>query len=306
MPVEAISLRTGLELPAAIADFDTYIDELPRCSKCFGELCLAKGEKMPPYWRHFPGVGNQCPDKSEISGVIYSHPKTLDRKQTLALFKKRFLEILDIAINGTLTIDGLFATRQLSEQIKGSSVQCSNGIAHFNDCLLEIDRLRKNLDCILAVASSCAKNLYSNDSINEWKVPEAEKIQMLEITIAYKQTHERCVDEACKYIYSNGRQDLLKELVAFAWLEYNSKLKNTYNQLKVREFPVWLLTATTSILAAVPWYRIMTALLEEKEPHTQPLSIFALPNNLDIIFEVFLSSKKPPTKPQGFMPKKSN
>ncbi|WP_265582985.1 hypothetical protein [Nostoc edaphicum] len=32
MPVAAISLPTGLELPAAIADFDTYIDELPRCS----------------------------------------------------------------------------------------------------------------------------------------------------------------------------------------------------------------------------------------------------------------------------------
>lgn len=66
MPVEAISLRTGLELPAAIADFDTYIDELPRCSKCFGELCLAKGEKRQPLWRHFPGVGNECPDKSEM------------------------------------------------------------------------------------------------------------------------------------------------------------------------------------------------------------------------------------------------
>ncbi|MHC5717694.1 MAG: energy-coupling factor ABC transporter permease, partial [Nostoc sp.] len=70
MPVAAISLRTGLELPAAIADFDTYIDELPRCSKCFGELCLAKGEKMPPYWRHFPGIGNECPDKS----CSCSHP----------------------------------------------------------------------------------------------------------------------------------------------------------------------------------------------------------------------------------------
>ena len=303
MPVKAISLRTGLSLAAAIANFDTYIDELPRCSKCFGELCLAKGEKMPPYWRHFPGVGDGCPDKSEISGVIYYKPKTLDHKQTLALFKKRFLEILDIAINGRVIIDGLFATRQLSEQVKGNSVQCSNGIAHFNDCLLEIDRLRKNLDCILAIASSC--NLYNTDSINEWEVPEAEKIQMLEITMAYKQTHERCVDEACKYIYSNGRQDLLKELVAFAWLEYNSNLKNTYNQLKVREFPVWLLTATTSILAAVPWYRIMTALLEEKEPLVQPLSIFALPNNIDIIFEIFLPQKKPTIKPQGFTPRKS-
>ncbi len=306
MPVQAISLRTGFSLPAAIADFDTYIDELPRCSKCFGELCLAKGEKMPPYWRHFPGVGDGCADKSENRVVIYYKPKTLDRKQTLALFKKRFLEILDIAINGTLTIDGPFATRQLSEQVNSKVVQCSNGIAHFNDCLLEIERLRKNLDCILAVASSCANNLYSNNSINEWKIPEAEKIQMLEITIAYKQTHLRCVDEACKYIYSNGRQDLLKELVAFAWLEYNSNFKNTYHQLKVREFPVWLLTATTSILAAVPWYRIMTALLEEKAPHTQPLSIFVLPNNLDIIFEIFLPQKKPTIKPQGFTLRKSN
>jgi len=52
MPVAAISLRTGLELPAAIADFDTYIDELPRCSKCFGELCLAKGEKG----NHYGGI----------------------------------------------------------------------------------------------------------------------------------------------------------------------------------------------------------------------------------------------------------
>ncbi|WP_414587749.1 hypothetical protein [Scytonema sp. PCC 10023] len=40
MSVKAISLRTGLLLPAAIADFDTYIDELPLRLQMFRRVML--------------------------------------------------------------------------------------------------------------------------------------------------------------------------------------------------------------------------------------------------------------------------
>ncbi|MEI2578021.1 hypothetical protein [Scytonema sp. PRP1] len=43
MPVEAISFRTGLVLPAAIADFDTYIDELPLRLQMFWRVMPCQG-----------------------------------------------------------------------------------------------------------------------------------------------------------------------------------------------------------------------------------------------------------------------
>ncbi|NJN07505.1 MAG: hypothetical protein HC815_05760 [Richelia sp. RM1_1_1] len=297
MPIKAISLRTGLLIAPSLANFNTYLDELPRCQSCLGEVCLAKGEKVAPHWRYFPGVGIGCPDKSEESNNQKPTILSTDRKQILAEFKKRFLQILDIGIHGKNLEDGLFASRSFSKMAERLSINCNGKKVIFSNCLLDIIRLSKNSWMIIEIISkSKIDKLFSRYHSLSWDVDSAEYIQMLEI-IEYKDIQVRCAKEACKYVFSRGREDILKELAAHALMQYH----DLEFDIKPELISTWLIQVIMSLLSTIPWYRIMSDFIQGKEPSCEPITVFGVTNEegLTVLKKILIEVSKKP-KPKGF------
>lgn len=296
MTVEAISLRTGLTIPPSSADFNTYLDELPRCKSCIGEVYLARGERVAPHWRHFPGVGVGCPDKSEESNNCKHKAPSTDRKQILAEFKKRFLQILDIGVGNNFQ-DGSFVSRNFSQMAEEFGVTCKGKKVYFYECLLDIIRLTKNSWTIIESISECkVDNIFSRHQSLVWDVDDEEYIQMLEV-IEYKDIQIKCSKEACKYVFSRGREDILKELVGHAFVQYHELEFNIAPEL----ISTWLIDATISLLSGIPWHRIMSDFIQNKKPSCKPITVFGVANEegLAVIKKFLIAASKKP-KPKGF------
>lgn len=116
---------------------------------------LACGEHKRTYWRHFPGVSIDCPDRSNIKSVVYKSIKHTNRKQSLALFRQRFLEILDFGIQPTFV--GLLDTPQklsfrepmMYNIARLLPITCNDRKASFDTVIFEIYRKhRKRTDII--------------------------------------------------------------------------------------------------------------------------------------------------------------
>lgn len=297
MTVTAISLRTGLPIAPSLANFDTYLDELPRCQSCVGEVYLARGERIAPHWRHFPGVGIDCPDKSNENNNPKAIITNINRKQILAEFKKRFLQILDIGVHGDDVAKGSFVNKTFSEIAEKLSVNCNDRKVYFHDSILDIIQLIKRSWVVIECLSEVKINqVFSRNESSRWNVDEQEYIQMLE-TIEYKEIQIKCAREACRYIFSPGREDILKELAARAFLQYRELNFDVPPNL----FSTWLIDVIVSLVSIIPWHKIMTDLMNGKKPSYQPITIFNAHNitGLAEIKSILIEANKK-HKPKGF------
>lgn len=165
MSVTAFSIADGDIIKPTDADYETYLDKLPVCGTCFGEICLARGMKKNAYWRHFPGVGIDCPDKSDIKTIIYKPSDRMNRKQSLALFRQRFLDILDIGLQPTFTLktdirEYSFNEPSMLEIAEILNIRCVDKKVNFNSVMIQICNLhRKRTDIIAALTNMIVHQL---------------------------------------------------------------------------------------------------------------------------------------------------
>ncbi|BAZ18273.1 hypothetical protein NIES4071_101580 (plasmid) [Calothrix sp. NIES-4071] len=192
MSVTAFSIVDGDTIEASNANYETYRDKLPVCGTCFGEICLARGEHKRTYWRHFPGVGIDCPDRSDIKSVVYKSIKNTSRKQSLALFRQRFLEILDIDIQPTVSISDTQQTLSFREPImyniaKLLPIKCNDRSSSFDTVIFEIyGKHRKRTDIItdqLKTARDLRIKALNDDLVAGWK-SVASTIELMEQQLA--------------------------------------------------------------------------------------------------------------------------
>lgn len=302
MSVTAFSIADGNIIKAADADYETYRDRLPVCGTCFGEICLARGERKNAYWRHFPGVGIGCPDKSDIKTIIYKSSDRINRKQSLALFKQRFLDILDIGLQPTFALKTgthkySFNEPKMLDIACLINIKCVSGMANFNTVMLDIcNKHRKRTDIIAALTNISVNQLYNSQFVNLDVGYELKK-QIGQITMQYLSIQESTTQLATSYVFTPGKEDILKQLMAYCWiLHANNKVNCTKDEL-----PVHLIVTSTALLAGIPWYRIMTALIEKRKPQTIPIGTgYALSfQGIQILTNQF-QNPLPKPKPQGF------
>lgn len=303
MSIAAFSISTGNQILAADADYQSYRDELPVCGRCFGEVCLACGEKKIPYWRHFPGVGISCPDRSEVKTIVYQPTKFTNRKQSLALFRQRFLEILDYGVQPALMganneLHQLSFTEQVMIEVaKQVKIECNDKVASFDAVMLKIySKHRKRADIIENLINISVKNLYSEKFI-EFDVDYQLKKQIAQIAKQYFDIQLSTAQLAARYALTPGKENVLIPIMAYCWLNYKSKsIKCNYIDL-----PTSLVIICVNILGAVPWFHIMNALTNKHKPQSQPInpSYIISDEGLSILTREFHKSL-PKRQVQGF------
>lgn len=319
MSITAFSIADGDTIKAADANYETYRDRLPVCGTCFGEICLARGEHKISYWRHFPGVGIDCPDRSDIQNVVYQSIKHTSRKQSLALFRQRFLEILDYGIQPNVMMSSCgqttlreklrftltdvlqtmsFCEPTMLEIAKLIPVRCHDKKADFNTVMFEIyNKHRKRMDVITALIDVAVKNLY-NDKFLDFNIDYELKKQIGQITKQHLDIQLSTSQLATQYIFTPGKENILTSLMSYCWLMHKSELlKCNYVDL-----PASMIATSTSLLGAIPWYRIMTALVNNRQPQNQTVNISCLvsPEGLSILTKLFNSPRPSKPKAQGF------
>lgn len=303
MSITAFSIADGDTIKASDANYETYKDKLPVCGTCFGEICLARGEHKVSYWRHFPGVGIDCPDKSDIKSVVYQSIKHTNRKQSLALFRQRFLEILDYNIQPNVIMSGVLQTLSFREPVmleiaKLLPVRCNDRKANFDTVMFEIyNKHRKRTDVITALIDVAVKNLY-NDRFVDFDIDYELKKQIGQITKQHLDIQLSTSQLAAQYIFTPGKENILTSLMSYCWLMHKSELlKCNYIDL-----PASMIATSTSLLGAVPWYHIMTALVNNRQPQNQTVNISCLvsPEGLSILTKLFNSPRPSKPKAQGF------
>lgn len=249
----------------------------------------------------FPGVGINCPDKNEESNSPNDANSTTDRKQILAEFKKRFFKILDIGIHGESVENETFENRSFSEIAYKLKVHCSGKKIYFNDCLLEIIRLTKRSWIVIeSLIQAKVNKIFSQSQSHKWNVSGAEYNQMMEV-IVYKQIKLRCAKEACKYVFTPGREDILKEIAGYALLQYYS-LNFVIDSALIS---TWLISLITSLLSIIPWNRIMSHLIYNTKISCEPITVFDMENEqgLAAIKKYLIKASRRP-KPKGFSKRK--
>lgn len=302
MSVTAFSLVDGDIIKATDADYETYRDRLPLCGTCFGEICLARGIKKNSYWRHFPGVGVDCPDKSNIRTVVYRVSDRINRKQSLALFKQRFLEILDIAIQprfdwGTGTQYYSFNNPEILDFANAVNLKCCDGKATFNSTMLDIcNTHRKRTDIIAALVDINVKHLY-NEKFVELDIDYEYKKQIGQIATQYFDIQMSTSQLAVSYIFTPGKEDILQKLMAYCWLLYSSKFEES-NRIAV---PVHLILIATNIIATIPWFHIMSAFIDKRTPNivSSQTACELSSEGIQILINQF-RQPMPKPKPMGF------
>lgn len=258
---------------------------------------MAKGGKIAPYWRHFPGVGIGCPDKNEEPNNHKSTINKADRQQILAEFKKRFLRILDIGIHEENIQDESFENRSFTEIAYKLKAHCNDKIIYFDDCLLDVIRLSKSSWVVIeSLSKAKINNIFSTNQSLNWNVENAEYNQMLEIA-TNKQLQMSCAKEACKYVFTPGKEDILKELTAYALLQYYSLNFDVNPKL----FSTWLISTIVSLLSIIPWNRIMSKLIHNEKILCKPITKFNVENEQDLtVIKEYLVKASKKTKPKGF------
>lgn len=303
MPVTAFSIADGDRIKASDANYETYKDKLPVCGTCFGEICLARGMKKNAYWRHFPGVGIDCPDKSEIKTIVYRPRDRINRKQSLALFKQRFLEILDIGLQATFkdetgTHKHSFTEMEILNIANRLNIKCHDVRVNFNSVMFDIyNRHRKRTDIIAALTNISVNHLYSKEFVN-WNIDYELKKQIGQITTQYLSIQESTAQLAASYVFTPGKEDILKQLMAYCWILHASRQVNC---TKI-ELPVHLMVISTTLIGSIPWFHIMSALIDKRKPQTLPVNNtnYMLSNQGILILTNEFNSPLAKQKPQGF------
>ncbi|MEO1377248.1 MAG: hypothetical protein AAFW70_23790 [Cyanobacteria bacterium J06635_10] len=302
MPISGFSITDGKLIPAKIANYETYKDKLPVCGTCFGEICLVKTKNGISYWRHFPGVGVDCPDKSKVKSVLLRPSNYINRKQSLALFKQRFLEILDIGIKPefkTQTDTQLisFTTDDTTDIASVINTQCQDGTANFNNTVLNIyKKHRRRTDIIAALTDVSIKNLYDNEFM-DWKIDLELQKQVVQIQKQYLEVQRMSAHLATSYIFTKGRENILKKLLAYSWIIHaHNQTKSTKKELAIR-----LIISSIATLASIHWYGITSALLDKRKPSVVPCNTkFEISTKgLEILVTEF-NLPMPKQKPRGF------
>ncbi|OKH33438.1 hypothetical protein NIES2101_39880 [Calothrix sp. HK-06] len=304
MSVTAFSIADGDIIKASDADYETYCDKLPVCGTCFGEICLACGEHKRTYWRHFPGVSIDCPDRSNIKSVVYKSIKHTNRKQSLALFRQRFLEILDFGIQPTFV--GLSDTPQklsfrepmMYNIARLLPITCNDRKASFDTVIFEIYRKhRKRTDIITGLVDIAINNLYNDDFINI-EVDYELKKQIGQITKQYLDIQTSSAQLASQYVFTPGKENILISLMSYCWILHKSQdILCNYVDL-----PSSLMVICTSLLGAIPWHHICSALIEKRTPQNCPInntSYLVSNEGLAILTSEF-NKPMPKRKVQGF------
>lgn len=304
MTVTAFSLADGDIIKPADANYETYRNRLPVCGTCFGEICLARGMQKTAYWRHFPGVGVDCPDKSDIKTVVYQVSNRINRKQSLALFKQRFLEILDIAIQprfdwGMGTQYYSFNNPEILDFANVVNLKCCDGKATFNSTMLDIcNTHRKRTDIIAALVDINVKHLY-NEKFVELDIDYEYKKQIGQIATQYFDIQMSTSQLAAAYIFTPGKEDILQKLMAYCWLLYSS----AFDESHIIAVPIHLILIATNIIATIPWYHIMSAFIDKRVPNIVPpkTTCELSSNGIQILINQF-RQPMPKPKPKGFKP----
>ncbi|MBE9216498.1 hypothetical protein IQ247_28210 [Plectonema cf. radiosum LEGE 06105] len=176
-------------------------------------------------------------------------------------------------------------------------VHCSGKKICFNDYLLEIIRLTKRSWIVIeSLIQAKVNKIFSESQPHKWNVGNAEYNQMMEV-IAYKQIQLRCAKEACKYVFTLGREDILKEIAGYALLQYYSLNFNINPAL----ISTWLTSTIISLLSLIPWHRIMSDIMQNKRILCKPISVFDVENEegLSTIKKYLIKASQRP-KPKGF------
>lgn len=321
MPVKSKTISGGT-IKAENATYQTYIEHLCRCDECGDEIYLAKGTIIKPHWRHFPGKGEHCPDKSVKRIKVYSFD-SITHDQCREAFKRRFLEILDIAWheNGNLKNRQAASSLIYSIPVPGSKrIESRTDCVFFNDIYLAVDKLRKNLTACTIILNGCLEKSFSgmvrrtstqNIDLADWDYKNALYTKNYE-------KHKNICNEALKYLFGNGRQDLLKEVLAKIIVMYffsgtfqfadapvlNAFRKNDpeWEMLSPKTFPYYCVVSIISNLIHVPWERIISDLNQNVIPQLrkdQTLWLFPS-SSLQRTVELFYPKKEKRHFPKGF------
>lgn len=302
MPISGFSITDGDRIFANNANYETYKEKLPVCGTCFGEICLVKGERKTPYWRHFPGVGIDCPDKSEVKNIACLPNNRINRKQSLALFKQRFLEILDFGIQPKVEdktgIRNLsFTTDEIVNTASVIDIQCSDAKVNFDSVMLNIcNRHRRHTEIITALTDVAVNQLY-NKKFVDWDIDYHLKKQVAQITTQYLEIQRSTAQLATSYVFTKGRENILTKLMAYSWLIQTNKQINSSKT----ELPIYLMVDSIALLSSIHWFNIINALLDKRKPQIIPTNTkFDLsPEGIEILALQF-NSPLPKRKPKGF------